>query len=333
MKVFVVVNRIEEIGYRQTTAMLIASLARKGIEVYVSDIEKFSLVADERTRIQLKASCFESARSSHDVEALSRSQSSELKTYGLSSGDTIMIRTNPGRDIERSAKHRAFLDFCNVCEMSGMRLVNDPKHLELFASKASIALLAPKYRPTTIVSSIEQQLLAFVASAKCDCVLKPAIGSRGNDVIRLSPDDPHLESKVNELAVGRLLVAQHFVHADHEGDKRVIVLAGEVLEHNNTVAGIHRTPKHGDFRANLHAGGTAHPLNLNQQERETANHAASLLMNHGIELAGVDLIGGKVIEFNVFSTGGLFDCVGFSDIPFEDLIVDSFFESPSQEVS
>ena len=331
MRIFVVVNRIEEIGYRQTTAMLIASLARKGFEVYVSDIENFSLLAEVKTKCLLNARCFKSATTAQEVEALAARPDIELTAFDIGPRDTIMIRTNPGRDLDRTAAHRAFLDYCMVCEMSGVRIINGPKHLELFASKASIALLAPEFRPTTIVSNNPRQILEFITQSDGDCVLKPAVGSRGNDVIRLSPNDAQLETQINELADGRLLVAQHFINADHEGDKRVIVLAGQVLEHSGTVAGIHRTPKQGDFRANLHAGGTAHPLNLNQQERQTANHAASLLHKHGIELAGVDLIGGKVIEFNVFSTGGLFDCVGFSKVQFDDFIVDTLFKRPFGE--
>ena len=117
------------------------------------------------------------------------------------------------------------------------------------------------------------------------------------------------------------MVAQHFVHSEVPGDKRVVVVGGEILEQNGNVGGIHRRPAAGDFRANIHAGGTAHPLSLDEEERESVEHAARYLHQNGVWLAGIDLIGSKIIEFNVYSTGGLFDANQFSGLKFEDVIV------------
>ena len=147
MRVFVVVNRIEEIGYRQTTAMLIASLARKGFEVYVSNIENVSLFAEVKTKCLLNARCFNSAKSSHEVEDLAARSDNELTAFDIGPRDTIMIRTNPGRDLDRTAAHRAFLDYCMVCEMSGVRIINGPKHLELFARRLRSPCSRPSFGP------------------------------------------------------------------------------------------------------------------------------------------------------------------------------------------
>ena len=69
------------------------------------------------------------------------------------------------------------------------------------------------------------------------------------------------------------------------------------------------------------SGGSAEPLSLSTQERETIEHSASLLLQNGIVLAGIDLIGAKVIEFNVFSTGGIYDACHFAGFDFADKIV------------
>ena len=88
------------------------------------------------------------------------------------------------------------------------------------------------------------------------------------------------------------------------------------------MAGIERRPAVDDFRANLHAGGSAHELTLSKRARSAAEYAARLLADHGIWLAGVDLIGDRIIEFNVFSTGGLYDSIQFSGVRFDDAIVE-----------
>ena len=75
------------------------------------------------------------------------------------------------------------------------------------------------------------------------------------------------------------------------------------------------------MQINLHTGGTAHRDTLDDSARTTAEYAAKLLNDHGIWLAGVDLIGDKIIEFNVFSTGGLSSAEQFAGLNFSDAIV------------
>ena len=123
------------------------------------------------------------------------------------------------------------------------------------------------------------------------------------------------------------MVAQHFIAADHPGDRRVVVLDGKILEANGHIAGIERRPAENDFRGNLHAGGTAHPFTLTPTERAAAEHAAMLLRASGIRLAGVDLIGDQIIELNVFSTGGLYDANRFANIDFTEMIVQRLVDS------
>jgi glutathione synthase len=63
-------------------------------------------------------------------------------------------------------------------------------------------------------------------------------------------------------------------------------------------------------------------LQLSSQQREAVEHAAAILYADGIRLAGIDLIGTKVIEFNVFSTGGLYDASQFAGQDFAKRIID-----------
>ena len=176
-----------------------------------------------------------------------------------------------------------------------------------------------------IVTHSVEQIQSFVANSPVECVAKPLFGSRGENVIRISSETNELESILSNTFGETTLVVQQFIHADHAGDKRVVVLGGKVLEIEGQLAGIERHPASGDFRANLHAGGTAHKLTLTPKARTTAEYAAKLLHENGIWLAGVDLIGYKIIEFNVFSTGGLYDSINYSGIRFDEEIVDRLF--------
>ncbi len=328
MKIIVAVNHVAEIGYRQTTALLIAALARKGHVVLLAGVVDFSIDTSFFGQTDSEAAYFVRGVTlppmndwrSKSVENFVRSNP-PCGSSPIESGDLILIRSNPGRDIERAAIHSSFLDICRSANSNGIRVINDPVHLQFFASKASLASVDAEYCPPMLLSNRIDQVVEFVHRSGTDCVIKPLVGSRGHNVIRVSHDQTGLDGLIGETFVSDFVVAQHFVEADHLGDKRVVVVGGNVLEIDGHLAGIARRPAAGDFRANLHAGGTALRLALSPRERRTAEYAAKLLQEHGIWLAGVDLIGDKIIEFNVFSTGGLFDAENFSGISFSDEIV------------
>ena len=335
MTVFVAVNRVAEIGYRQTTALLIASMVRNGHEVALFDVAdvqfqgsqtngRFHVVAERITKSRLQdsglgvAADFDSER----LEKLARLPLNRTPCQ-LTSDDLIVIRTNPGRDPKRAAIHRAFIHYCCSAMLAGIRVINNPFTIPYFASKSALASVDPAYRPAMIVSEDRQRILHFIRASNTDCIVKPIVGSRGNDVIRVKHDAPGISDILDSTFDQGSITAQQFISSKEPGDKRVIVLDGKTLEIDGQLAGIHRQPPAGDFRANLHAGGTAHPLALTDIQRKAVDFAAGLLNSNGIRLAGVDLIAEKIIEFNVFSTGGLFDCQQFTGLDFSAKIVDA----------
>ena len=327
MRVFVVVNRVVEIGYRQTTALLIASLINQGHEVQLANVDGFSFVGfADRSEFSIKGLSFESNQTeqqigSKAIESFVNSGDVTEKRYVLKPSDVVMIRTNPGRDTARASLHESFLEFCTAIETIGVRVINRPDRLKFFASKASLELLPPRFRPQMIVAHGVEEIASFVKDSKTTCVIKPLVGSRGEDVIKVEYDQADLESLISNIFKSRGVVAQHFIDCDQPGDKRVVVVNGKIIEANGHIAGIHRIPADGDFRANLHAGGSAQRLSLSTDERETIEHSAALLLQNGISLAGIDLIGTKVIEFNVFSTGGIYDACKFADFDFADQMI------------
>lgn len=324
MRVFVVVNKVDEIGFRQTTTLLIAAMVRQNHEVWLANVDAFSVAA-----LASEPTAFARAIKmppSHDCQ--SEQVESFVKSGAASSleqiitGDLVMIRTNPGRDIARTQIHESFLHLCTAAQATGIRVVNSPENLRYFASKSSLVSVDPQFRPAMVVTSDLQQVIDFVNDAPADCVAKPLFGSRGENVIRVSKSNNDISAKLESTFGSTTLVVQQFVDADHPGDKRVVVVGGEILQVDGNIAGIERHPASDDFRANLHAGGSAHQLTLSEGALAATKYAAKLLNKNGIWLAGVDLIGDKIIEFNVFSTGGLYDSIKFSGIQFDELIVE-----------
>lgn len=99
------------------------------------------------------------------------------------------------------------------------------------------------------------------------------------------------------IAAFRLLDAnilvQRFVEEARGNDVRVFVVGGKVI------AAMERVAAEGEFRANLHRGGTAHPIELTPEEIDSSIAATHTL---GLDVAGVDLLrsdeGPLIIEVN-----------------------------------
>jgi len=88
-------------------------------------------------------------------------------------------------------------------------------------------------------------------------------------------------------------LVQEFVAEAKGGDVRCFVIGPKVA------GAIKRQAREGEFRANLHLGGTASAIRLSREEREAARRAAREL---GLSVAGVDLLqtasGPKILEVN-----------------------------------
>ena len=89
------------------------------------------------------------------------------------------------------------------------------------------------------------------------------------------------------------VLIQEYIKESKGTDIRAFVVNGEV------VGAIKRTGKDGEFRSNLHRGGKAEVVILNEQEKEVAIKATQTL---GLHIAGVDLLRSKrgplVLEVN-----------------------------------
>ena len=334
MRVFVFVNRVQEIGFRQTTALLIAAFHRQDHDVYLANVDSLTecnsthFGNESHPTIVANAIHLEISNSTHTTSQqvanfAGRLQDSQFESIELQENDLIFIRTNPGRDLERNAQHSRFLDVCQVAKAAGIRVINDAGRLSFFASKAAIALLPAQYRPEMLVAQDLDSIVNFIRESDRDCVVKPLLGTRGNNVIRVNGAYDDLEQVLSESFRNQSLVVQHFIESQEPGDKRVVVLNGRILEQNGHLAGIHRLPAKGDFRSNLHAGGIARELKLSAKEREVVDHAAEVLLENGIQLAGIDIVGSRVIEFNVFSTGGLFDANRFARVDFTAMVAEA----------
>ncbi|PKP74391.1 MAG: glutathione synthase [Alphaproteobacteria bacterium HGW-Alphaproteobacteria-6] len=178
-------------------------------------------------------------------------------------------------------------------------VVNDPFWVRNYPEKL-LVLDFPQLTPPTLIARDLATIRDF-KHAHGDIILKPLYGNGGAGVFRLDPNDRNLAS-LHELFVGinrEPLIAQKYVPAVVSGDKRIILIDGEV------VGAINRVPAEGETRSNMHVGGRPEKVGLTARDREICAAIGPLLREKGQIFVGIDVIGDWLTEINVTSPTGL----------------------------
>lgn len=209
--------------------------------------------------------------------------------------DVIWMRKDPPVD-------DVFLFACMILDRANPArtlVLNDPRNLRVVHEKLW-ALEYEDLTPRTVVSSRPDVLVSFVKGLGKG-VLKPLHLMGGMGVMAFDADDKNLRSAADLLTLEgrRPALAQEFLPAVREGDKRVILIDGE------PVGAVLRVPRADDVRSNLHVGGSAQQGRIDEHDRRIAARIGPALRELGLFFVGIDVIGGKLTEVNVTSPTGV----------------------------
>lgn len=196
---------------------------------------------------------------------------------------------------------------------TGVSVVRQFEALNVFSSVSSQAILNSRDKWTCFQLLVRQQIPTpktvignFYGDAEGllnqfpdgPIIIKLLEGTHGNGVI-LAEGRKHAITTIETLeSLNARFVLQEFIEESKGADLRVIVVDGMV------VAAMKRQCSKGDFRSNLHRGGTAKSISLSKTEEQVAIKTAKTL---GLGVCGVDILQSKngpmVLEVN--STPGL----------------------------
>lgn len=216
----------------------------------------------------------------------------EAAERALSEFDAVLMRKDPPFDMEYVFS--TYLLEHAVRE--GARVFNDPLAIRSHNEKLAIAEF-PQFAPPTLVTRSADELRAFVDEHD-EAVFKLLDGMGGTSIFRAKRGDPNLSVIIETLNQfgARSVMAQRFLPEIAEGDKRVLLIGGQVVPYS-----LARIPKDGEFRGNLAAGGRGVARPLSARDREVAEALAPTLAARGLLLVGLDLIGDCITEINVTS--------------------------------
>jgi glutathione synthase len=210
----------------------------------------------------------------------------------LAEFDAVLMRKDPPFDME----YVTSTWLLEAAVRQGARVFNDPRSIRDHSEKLAIAEFA-QFTAPTLVSRLMPQIQAFI-EAHGDVVVKPLDGMGGAGVFRVTDADPNRNVIVETLTQHgtRTIMAQRYLPEIREGDKRVLLIAGQPVPFC-----LARVPKAGESRGNLAAGGTGIARPLTPRDREIATALAPTLWQRGLLLVGLDVIGDCLTEVNVTS--------------------------------
>ncbi|MCO6428626.1 glutathione synthase [Nitrosomonas communis] len=218
------------------------------------------------------------------------------KAIPLQEFDAVLMRKDPPFDVEYV--YSTYL--LELAEQQGAFVVNNPRSIRDHNEKLAIAKF-DRFIPPTLVTRQELLIREFLDEHE-DIVLKPLDGMGGASVFRVHSTD-HNISVILEMLTHystRTIMAQRFLPEISQGDKRILLIAGEPVPF-----ALARKPKPGETRGNLAAGGIGIAQPLSERDHEIANALGPQLYKQGLMLVGLDVIGDSLTEINVTSPTGM----------------------------
>jgi glutathione synthase len=210
----------------------------------------------------------------------------------LCSVDAVVMRKDPPFDSEYFyATH-----LLEQAEREGAKVFNKPRALRDHPEKLAILEFAQFISPT-LVTRDAQAIRAFHTEHR-DIILKPLDGMGGMGIFRVKDDGLNLGAIIETLNRdgAQTVMVQKFIPAIDKGDKRVLVIGGQPVPYC-----LARIPQGGEVRGNLAAGGKGVAQALSARDLEIAQALGPVLMQRGLLLVGLDVIGDCLTEVNVTS--------------------------------
>ena len=246
-------------------------------------------------RITGRCSVFDAPLPAEEIITSLRMRRAPRRTEDLASLDLLMLRLT-----RVDAKVSAFARLASVM---GVRVVNDPQGALIVGHKAWLAAQKGVVTPETLVTHSRGAAHLFFDRCATAVVVKPGLGFGGRGVSKVEDEDREALDAAFDAA-RRMgdgsVVVQPYVRGGRRGEKRLVWLDGEVI------GGYLRMRGPGEFRHNLKRGGVAQPTTVEECDRMLVTPLSPCLLVAGIRLAGLDVIGGHLIEVNALNPGGAF---------------------------
>ncbi len=306
MKIALVLDPLDELKpHKDTSIAIMREAAQRGHEVY----------ALEQGDVELRGNAIMLAARRLQLREGNPWYAAGNKTeYAAEAFDAVLMRKDPPFDMEYV--YSTYL--LELAERQGARVFNKPQSIRDFNEKLSVARF-PQFAPPFMVTRQMARIREFLEEHG-DIVVKPLDGMGGSGIFRLHRADHNIGVILETIThyERRTVMAQRYLPAIREGDKRILLIDGVPLPY-----ALARIPREGETRGNLAAGGTGVAQPLSERDREIAVTVGEQLKALGLFLVGLDVIGEHLTEINVTSPTCMVEIAAQTDCNPAVLFVDA----------
>jgi glutathione synthase len=236
----------------------------------------------------------------------------EARRIDLSDVDVVLMRQDPPFDM-------AYITATHLLEHIHPEtlVVNDPREVRNAPEKLFVTRF-PEFMPPTLITA-EKKLIQEFRAEHQDIIVKPLFGNGGAGVFHITPGDENLNALLEMFSANfrEPLIVQKYLPAVRAGDKRIILIDGQVAGATN------RVPAAGEARSNMHVGGRPEKTGLTKREHEICEAIGPELKSRGLIFVGIDVIGDMMTEINVTSPTGIQEINRFDGVTLEADIWDA----------
>lgn len=323
MKLAFVVNKVETEQSDYTTIRIARKAAARGHKLAFISLADF--IYESSGRICAMATIPKSSEYKDDTAFLEHLQGkAPEKRIALEDYDIVMLRSDPADElVSRPWAPSSSLLFAQLAAAQGTIVLNDPSHLTNAVNKTYFQHFPEEVRPATCITRHVDEVNAFLDDHGGKGVIKPLQGSGGQGVFIVNKKNrQNLNQIIESVTRDGYAIVQEYLPAASDGDLRMITLNGRPLQVDGTYASVRRASTTEDHRSNLSAGGKAALEQPSDAALRAAELCAPKLIDDGMYLAGLDIVGDKMIEVNVDTPGALNYIEDLSGVDFCGAIID-----------
>ena len=322
MKIAILINQSHKEEERFTTTMLSLKALERGHTVFYVGLADF-VYEDEQS---VSAHCRVITPShglANGAAFVKYLKDAEKSLVDLNEVDILWLRFDPTLDmINRPWAASAGIQFGQLVKKNGRLVINDPDYLVQANNKLYLENFPKSVRPKTLVTRNHDDVLRFLEEQQDKIILKPLKGSGGKNVFMIDyKERQNLKQTVDAIARDGYVIAQEYLPEAKKGDIRFFMIDGEPLIVDGKYAAVRRVQQEDEIRSNIHQGAQPEEAIIDNQILELVGKVSQQLKDDNMYLVGLDIVGDKIMEVNVFSPGALYHATKITGKDFAKAII------------
>ncbi|MFC5859825.1 glutathione synthase [Agromyces flavus] len=286
MRLAFLVNDVDTEIDEYATTRLARAASRRGHETWYVGVGDFELGSSDG---QFAAMARAARWKSDDTLAsfMEGIKARDAERVVMDDLDALVLRNESIDDLqERPWASPMGVVFGRMLADRGVTVVNDPVNLHRATSKLYLEEFPESVRPRSLVTRDPEAIERFVDEIGRS-VVKPLYGAKGRNVFMIEgPGETNLTQMTEAVLQEGYAIVQEFIDGGEDGDARIFLLEGRILERDGRQAAFRRVPTGNDPRANISKGGRSVPLEIGEAE-----------------LGIVEAIGDKLVADGMFPRG------------------------------